>query len=599
MYEYLQSSIIRGEKNNEFAELLTRLEAKVLVGSSTAYLHLAKEYLHALKSQPWVLPINNSSSDGGTDKALEEQDERIAYICSIANDAHRVVTERLIDRGNSKIATRNNKSFEDENAKVVGGGSEHDLTTHDVIRRAYSHFNKVEKQAVEWLSCILFNSPSASVLLEPKMYSLWRENATLFPSTFDSISNDLESGFLCFLNDDSKAKLIHLFARKSVLVYLVLIRETSKKAPGSFTPELCERFRNDVEHLHQLLNRVVNGEKLGEDIEIEFSILEECCILLGSNIKGEEMFLSLQRLVSIASGVKIDCGAYSHLIQASIKVRHDTSSRLSTSDDQDLIPDDHMLRFDPIIFDLKNIYESLSSDITTSKVNNLWNRSALWIVFSDIEDGTQDLCMLPIGKVLLESAAPLSELRKYDGNSMHSSTTTGGTVRRFLKRMSVVKSAPVELLHTIDEEDVESAPTHHVEISDIHGHNFPSISSFTGKAHSYISASINGLDAHQTTEVEIGEEPVWKQNISFDVVGYAHRELKIEVFYKARMFGHDTQIGMVVQSMLGLDVSRKQTIIQEINLKDNPDVQKVVAKLAQDQGKRHPSLEVTVRITTI
>ena len=259
MYEYLQSSIIRGEKNNEFAELLTRLEAKVLVGSSTAYLHLAKEYLHALDSQPWVLPINNSSSGGGTDKALEEQDERIAYLCSVANDAHRVHTERLIDRGNSKIATRNNRSFEDENAKVIDGGSEHDRTTYDVIRRAYTHFNKVENQAVEWLSCVLFNSPSASILLDPKMHSSWRENATLFPSTFESLFNDLESGFLCFLNEDSKARLIHLFSRKSVLVYLTLIRETSKKAPGSFTPDLSKRFRNDVDHLQKLLSRVINS----------------------------------------------------------------------------------------------------------------------------------------------------------------------------------------------------------------------------------------------------------------------------------------------------------------------------------------------------
>jgi hypothetical protein len=205
--------------------------------------------------------------------------------------------------------------------------------------------------------------------------------------------------------------------------------------------------------------------------------------------------------------------------------------------------------------------------------------------------------MLPIRALLLESSSCLQDLRKQDGNQQYDSKSGGSSIGRFFKkRLSAAKGVVVESV--MDEEDVSALPTHRVEISDIHGHNFPSLS-FTGKAHSYLSTSISGLDFHQTTEVEVGEEPVWKSDLAFDVVGYAHRELKFEVFYKARIFGQDKQIGFVMQSMLGLDVSRKQILVQEINLKDHPDVLKVVSKLAHDQGKQPPSIEFSVLITSI
>ena len=87
--------------------------------------------------------------------------------------------------------------------------------------------------------------------------------------------------------------------------------------------------------------------------------------------------------------------------------------------------------------------------------------------------------------------------------------------------------------------------------------------------------------------------------VEFDVVGYAHRELKFEVFYKARVYGQDQQIGVVVKSMLGIDVSRSQSITQDVNLKDHPEVQKIVTKLGTEQGKQAPSIEFLVNIEVL
>lgn len=170
---YLRSSVIAGVEGNVgcFVVLLKRLEDKVLVSVATAYIYLAKQFLHAIGNVDFTKHIDDrnstSRSKGKGDEELNDQaeeiDEHVPYLCSVANDSQRLVDNKLITNHTKGLSESGRaKARKDHNVK-------------EIIKSAYSRFRTVSSIALESLSCVLFRGVAARPLLAPDFASQWFE----------------------------------------------------------------------------------------------------------------------------------------------------------------------------------------------------------------------------------------------------------------------------------------------------------------------------------------------------------------------------------------------------------------------------------------
>ena len=625
MKEYLSSSVISLQGYDKFADLLAKLELKVIVASSTAYLHLAGLYQSAIRSKDWSKEYssgesfvkkakrlskiltseeaNNLKKSAEEEKSTTEIEEFSIFLCSISNDAYKVCNHRLIDK---KFDTKS------ENRKYKS--NDHDTLAVDVIQRAYNRFDRVKKEAVEHISSAILKSKS--LLFDQTFPTNWLNNESLMSNCITSILNEDVPYYTGFLNPESVKYLIEALCRKFSIIYLHILRELAKSSRFSFTATVCSRFLNEIklidDTLSDFLSNVIFNRTLDknessqsniliEETRISISsmlkILFQAHAIIADDLKNKEFIIKMDDLLHDAKSNPLDAQAYASLVENCMLLRADKGkiSQMSNKKDEDEDEDDEeedafntLSLFSPIILEMKKVYGSLDSSSKTSKVHTLWNRSPIWLIFATKESLTLDLCQLPFKTLLLQSALPLNLLRELDGN--HRSDGHHNKAENKSNKSDTLGSDAY-----VEEELL--TPTHRIEVSYIQASNlFPL--DFTGKPLPYVTVSISGVEVNFSTKIAKGDHPTWKESFVFEVSGYVHRELQVNLFYKAHYFGGNTEIGKVTQTLLGLDLFRPHLIKKDIFSKHIPNIQQLVDKNTKN-GNKIPSLEFSIKITSL
>jgi hypothetical protein len=186
------------------------------------------------------------------------------------------------------------------------------------------------------------------------------------------------------------------------------------------------------------------------------------------------------------------------------------------------------------------------------------NRSAVDRVFSDKSVSLRNLCLIPYAHIRTED-------RKVRKSILHG-----------------------EIL--VAETEESSPPTHKIEISNIVGHNFPSLNFLgIGKASSCVVVKLSNMAAIFETETQTGGDPSWKSTFSYNTVGFLHKKIIFEIYYTG--FLQRKLIGTVTYPLLGVDTSKSDSCI--IDTSCCPEIDK---KLGDNKGSLRPVLELSVRI---
>lgn len=450
---------------------------------------------------------------------LETQDEYILFLSSVANDCRRVFSRRLIEKDN-KLATGE---------------------ALDLIERTYNSFQDVETEALDILSCFLFNE--FSLLLDSKFYSRWLKEVDVLQKATTKIITDIKCNILCNLDPDSACVFIKLVAKKFVNVYLCLIRDSSRYLPGSFSIEVSNRLHSELETFYVQFKEIVFNEKLSSEVDNEFLFL-----IVGSGIiKNGSIEASLaQSVLKLVMETPNDSLSYIAFINSCVSVRALSSKDSHTAMD--------------LVERIENFHKANASD------SERGTKSTIGVVFSEEQTSLKELCLIPSKKIV---------------------TKVRG--RKSLMNGKIVVAEGYES---------SSVSTHKIEVSNILGFNFPSINFMgIGKATSCIVVKVSdSIESVYETESQTGGDPVWESEISFNVAGFHHQKIIFEVYYIG-IFQSRTLIGTVSYPLLGVDISKTDKC--DIDTSCCPAMEE---KLSQSGDKAVvgqqllPSLEFSIKV---
>ena len=185
-----------------------------------------------------------------------------------------------------------------------------------------------------------------------------------------------------------------------------------------------------------------------------------------------------------------------------------------------------------------------------------------------------DLYGLSVQTLLLRSAFSVPKLRKYCTTNIknESGRRPLALLRRiFRKGKSMEKDTQGDMSVKTNSDgffmqDENAQFTHRIEITRLHGYNFPSVYT-AGKPQCYLVASLTGgVNSAQKSSIAVGDNPAWSDTIVFDVPsGYLHRILNLKLFYKPKIFGSDAEMGSLSHPLLSVDECKEEDDVSSLS----------------------------------
>lgn len=155
-----------------FRSLIWKVDAKVNQSYASSFVHLAGSYWSELCAKDWS-DIANATSE---ESAFEQLEEASEWLCSVANDARRIVNEAVITDaiGLSKTTKEEaNKDNEKQSALEA---------IYELIEDSNSIFSICLDRAMDFLACIMFRElsraePNEIGFLDNGFFLKWEEDA--------------------------------------------------------------------------------------------------------------------------------------------------------------------------------------------------------------------------------------------------------------------------------------------------------------------------------------------------------------------------------------------------------------------------------------
>ena len=301
-----------------FYDSIGKLDGKVKVSFASAILYLSDAYWAAVGSKDWT-QTNPGLSDEESSRQLDEQSE---WLCSVADDAHRITDTNMVDEVN--------KVTLDDAAPdgSVGGGADTDVelfvsNAAAVSSRAYTAFTHTMMRAVDFLSCIIFKTISLeetlAVTFQKGYFAIWDKAAYAAATNDSAVSEksliiqivefmaELLSYKASSLMPYCYYKLLSVCSDKMVVFYLNHLRE-ALRANKRFTingPEVKQMIA-DVNAIKTCFNDAVKSVSETEDfadaLQSQFRRLDQAVLLISSGAVTDAFKNTLQSILKVAQG---------------------------------------------------------------------------------------------------------------------------------------------------------------------------------------------------------------------------------------------------------------------------------------------------------
>lgn len=318
---YLQHARIHKETvAPSFAASVGRLDAEVLMAYSSSFLYLAEHMFAAMKMKEWAAAT-----------AEEELSEYATWLCSLANDARRVETERLHSPNRvADAAAKEGESFETE------GNSKETVKQEEAIeRRTLKAFRGVTLTALDHMCCIIFLYVfhDRMNMLTDELYKSWSDNvcsgdATIDKSLIPIIPAVMEDVSL-FLQDKAASlnsycywKLVGFATDKVCVLYLSLFK-IAHRYGGAFAEKESKQIRADIACMRDTMQAALAASLLrGAEYTVlqttiheKFLPLDLCCDLLDHGVASVEFDNTMKKLQALAHEQPIDAAPLASLIE--------------------------------------------------------------------------------------------------------------------------------------------------------------------------------------------------------------------------------------------------------------------------------------------
>ena len=200
---------------SNFQDLLKKLSMQIILSFAVSFVHLGEHYWTALQSQVWpVLP------SGSADDLL---DERLEWLCSVCNDASRIVHEKLVS-GAFATEMREIRDGLDVNApsdlRKGLKSIDHTLDQCDIS------FQRVVTCALDSVACIIFKrlQPETWLKDQPGVSRAYDFADTRFDKFIRQLSNFL-SELVDYLDPHCYKRLLDVCAGKIITIVLYILRK--------------------------------------------------------------------------------------------------------------------------------------------------------------------------------------------------------------------------------------------------------------------------------------------------------------------------------------------------------------------------------------
>jgi hypothetical protein len=170
-----------------FRNVIWKVDAKVNQSYANAFIHLASSYWFELNAKDWSDVATASTEES----AFEQLEEAAEWLCSVANDARRIVNDAVITNAIG-ISKSRKKNMENDSEKLTAVEA-----TYELIEVSNTEFSKCLERAVDYLACIMFRELSRAEdnevgFLNKNFFYKWEEDARSHSHLLLSGDNDLQ-----------------------------------------------------------------------------------------------------------------------------------------------------------------------------------------------------------------------------------------------------------------------------------------------------------------------------------------------------------------------------------------------------------------------
>lgn len=318
------------EVARSFHAIIQKLEDKVYSSFVNCFTYLADTYWDAMGWKDWTKEDAGVVEQG----VLDQMEEHFEWLASVANDARRICTSRLLHAGESAESHLERKHSDQE---------------LDMIDKTSASYSAMVIRAVDHLSCVVFKIVSLEQPLWTKndAFTKWMPAYTSeiaddeHASTFKSFANELSYlrdyliSKIDYLDPSCYHKLVLICADKVVLRYLFLLKSAQEAGRDfeTYTLEVAQ-MTTDVCAIKDCFQAALDlppVKQFVDTVTSQFRVLDFALVLITCDHKASEFSNIWKTILKIAQGHPEDALAWSQFVQSCILLRHDVTTLLHSS----------------------------------------------------------------------------------------------------------------------------------------------------------------------------------------------------------------------------------------------------------------------------
>jgi hypothetical protein len=345
--KYLEFSRLRKEDMAaSLMDSIAEVDGRVALSYAISFEYMTEAYWVEMTSKKWNALIFQYHAVDGSNEHISELVEQTEWLCSVANDALRIVHETMINKELDRQKSSASSAMPNEQDVAV------------VIARSYQTLNKVMTRALDYISCILFYemcfhySPHAETdihFLDDRFSGLWVTHAskftadhangsctspTLMSHYIDNLSQVL-SHRIDSLDSLSYLRLLCICIDKMVIRFFYILRDLhALKRQFAYNSAEISCFIHDKKYATRMFEYLFEQAGIGlykDSISNSFRRLDQAIVILSSPSEDAAEYLStLKSLEKIASGHPSEAFAIAEMIAVCVDLRlHESSPRAS------------------------------------------------------------------------------------------------------------------------------------------------------------------------------------------------------------------------------------------------------------------------------